>query len=151
MPAQLFSVMVTSLSISQNIIAAITALTKEKKSQKPKIASTSFTKKAVVKAKRPIVNNLIDDLANIVYSIFFQNAKNQAEYEDCAFAYYYSFYLIFRSFNKAEFDVLFSTSLPSFCRGWNEDRKNALRDAFKSAYYYVKCKLIENITAKANL
>lgn len=70
MLAQLSSLMVTSLSVGQNTLAAIIMQRKEKKSQKSKIPGISSTKKAVAKAKCPIVNDLVKDLANIVGSIF---------------------------------------------------------------------------------
>ena len=84
-------------------------------------------------------------------STFFQGAKDQADYKDCALAYYYRLFLILRDFNQAELDILFFTNLPFFYGRCNKDGKKALRDAFKSAYHQVERELIANITAKANL
>lgn len=80
-----------------NCVTAIP--TKEKKSQKPKILSILSTKKAVAKAKCPVINDLIDDLANVVSSIFLQNTKDQVKYKDYVLAYYYCLSLIFCDFN----------------------------------------------------
>ena len=92
MPAQPPPLIITSTSTSQNSPRANCATitpTKEKKSQKPKIPGTLSTKKAVAKAKHSVVNNLVDDLANVVGFIFLQNARDQTEYKNCALAYYY--------------------------------------------------------------
>lgn len=145
---------ITSMSVSQNssgVNFAIITLTKGKKSWKPKFLGISSTKKDVVKAKRPAVNDFVDNLADIVSFIFLQNAKDQMKYKNYILAYHYRLLLIFYNFNQAELDVLFSTNL-SFSYGkCNKDSKKALRDIFKSVYHYVKCELIKNITAKANL
>lgn len=125
--------------------------TKKKKSQKVNIPGIPSTKEAFAEAKRPNVNNLVDDLADVVDSTFFQGARDQADYEDRALAYHYRLSLILCSFNQAELDVLFSTSLPSFYGKCDKDGKKALRDAFESAYHQVERKLIANIIAKANL
>ncbi len=50
-----------------------------------------------------------------------------------------------------ELDVLFSISQSFFYSRYDKDDKKALKDVFESAYHYVKRKVIENITAKANL
>ena len=154
MPAQLPLLIITSMSASQNSPGAngvIIMPIKEKKSRKPKIPNTLSTKKAVAKAKRSTVHDLVDDFADVVGSIFLQNTRDQTEYKDCALAYHYCLFFILCGFNQAELDILFSTSLPFLYDKCNKDGKKALRDAFKSAYHYVKCKLIENITAEANL
>lgn len=84
-------------------------------------------------------------------STFLQCIKNQANYKDHTLAYHYCLFLIFCGFNQAELDVLFSTNLSSFYGRGDKDDKKALRDAFESTYHQVECKLIANITAKANL
>ena len=154
MPAQPSPVIIMSTFVSQNSPGdndAITTPTKEKKSRKAKILGTPSTKKAFAEAKRPNVNNLVDDLADVVGSTFFQGAKDQADYKDCALVYHYYLSFILRGFNQAELDVLFSTSLPFFYGRCDKDGKKALRDAFKSAYHQVERELIANITVKANL
>ncbi len=149
MPAQPPPFIITS---SPGAICGVTTTpTKKKKSQKLKISGTPSTKQAVAEAKRPIVNNLVDDFADVVSFMFLQSARNQAEYEDCALAYYYHLSLILWSFNQTELDVLLSTSLLFFYGRCNKDGKKALRDAFESVYHYVKCEQIKNITAEANL
>ncbi len=149
MPVQPPPLIITSSP--EAIWGATTTPTKEKKSRKPKIPGIPSTKEAVAEAKRLTVNDLVDDIADVVGSMFLQSARDQAEYEDCALAYYYCLSLILRGFNQAELDVLFSTSLPSFYGRCNKDGKKALKDAFESAYHHVECELIENITAEANL
>ncbi len=149
MPAQPPPLIITS---SPGAICDVTTTPiKEKKCRKPKIPSTPSIKEAVAEAKRLAVNDLVDDLADIVGSIFLQSARDQAKYEDCALAYHYCLSLILRGFNQAELDVLFSTSLPSFYGRCDKDGKKALRNAFESAYHHVERELIENITAEANL
>ncbi len=149
MPAQLPPLIITSNS--GTICGATTMLIKEKKSRKLKISDTSSIKEVVAEAKRPTINDLVDDFANVVGSMFLQNARNRAEYKDSALAYYYYLSFIFCGFNQAELDVLIFTSLSFFYGRYDKNDKKALRDAFKSAYYHVECKLIENITTKANL
>ena len=151
MPVQPPPLMITFLSVSRTTPTTTIMLTKKKKSQKPKIPDTLSIKEAVAKTKHLAINNLVDDLANVVGSIFFQNAKDQLEYKDHALAYHYCLFFIFCGFNQGELDVLSSTSLPFFYGKCDKDRKKALRDAFKSAYYYLKPELIENIIGKANL
>ncbi len=149
MPTQPPFLIITS---SRGAICGITTMsTKKKKSQKPKIPGTPSIKKAVAEAKCLHINDFIDDFANIVSSMFFQSIRDQMEYKDYTLVYYYRLSLILRGFNQVELDVLFSTSLSSFYSRYNKDGKKALRDAFKSAYQNVKCKLIENIIIKANL
>ena len=117
MPAQLPSIIIKSTSVSENSPGdnhATTTPTKEKKSQKVKISGTPFTKETFAEAKRPNINDFVDDLANVVGLGFFQGARDQAEYKDCTLTYHYCLSLILRGFNQAELDVLFSTSLPSF-------------------------------------
>lgn len=73
MPAQSLPLIITFTSVSPNSPRAsdvTTKPTKEKNSQKAKITGTLSTKKAVVKAKRPIINDLVDDLINIMDSTF---------------------------------------------------------------------------------
>lgn len=52
-------------------IYATNILKKEKKSQKSKIPNISSIKKVVAKAKRLVVNDFVDNFANIVSFIFF--------------------------------------------------------------------------------
>ena len=73
MPAQPPPVIITSTSVSQNSPGdngATTTLTKEKKSQKAKISGIPSIKKTFAKAKHSNVNDLMNNLANIVDSIF---------------------------------------------------------------------------------
>ena len=131
-------IIIKSTSVSQNSPGdngATTTPTKEKKSRKAKIPSIPSTKEAFAEAKRPNINDLINVLADVLGSTFLQGAKDQAEYKDRALAYHYGLFLIFRGFNQAELDVLFSTSLPSFYGKCNKDGKKALRDAFESMYH----------------
>lgn len=96
------TIIITFTFIGQNSSednGAITISTKEKKSWKAKTSGTLSTKKADTKAKRPAVNDLVDDLADIVSLTFFQGTKDQANYGNCALAYYYCLFLIFHSFN----------------------------------------------------
>ncbi len=111
--------------------------TKEKKSQKPKISGIPSTKEVVAEAKSPTVNNLEDDLADVVGSIFLQSTRDQMEYKDRTLAYHYCLSLIFCAFNQAELDVLFFISLPTFYGRCDKDGKKALRETFKSAYHHV--------------
>ena len=108
---------IMSMSASQNSLGvnfATVTPTKKKKSQKPKILDTPLTKEAVAKAKYSIVNDFVDDLTNIMDSIFLSNIKDQTKYKNCALAYYYHLSLIFHSLNQAELDILFFISLPFF-------------------------------------
>lgn len=114
-----------------------------------KIPSVFLIKKVVAEAKCLVVNSFINDLANIVGLTFFQDAKNQINYKDSALAYYYYLLLIFYSFNQIKLDIFFSINLLSFYNQCNKYGKNALKDAFKSVYHYVKYELIANLTAKA--
>lgn len=142
------------MSINQNgprANCAIILLIKEKKSIKAKIPSTLFAKVAVVKAKGPTVNDYIDNFINVASSIFFQSAKNQAGYKDCALANDYYLFFILCDFNQVELDILFCTNLPSFYGRYNKDGKKALRNVFQSVYHHIKCKLIINTITKANI
>lgn len=154
MPAQPPPVIIKSTSVSQNSPrdnGTTTTPTKEKKSRKAKIPGTPSTKKAFAEVKRPNINDLVDDLADVVGSTFLQGARDQAKYKNCALAYHYCLSFILCGFNQAELDILFSTSLPSFYGRCDKDGKKALRDAFESAYHQVERELIANITAEANL
>lgn len=71
----------------------------KKKSLKAKISGTFLIKKAVAEAKHLSVNHLVDNLVDVIDSIFFQIVKNQANYKDCVLAYYYRLFLIFCDFN----------------------------------------------------
>ncbi len=73
MSAQPFPLIITS---SPGAICINTTPTKEKKSGNPKILDTPSTKKAITKAKRPAINDLIDDLANVIGSMFLQSVKD---------------------------------------------------------------------------
>ncbi len=112
MPAQPPPLIITSSPWA--ICDTTTTPTKEKKSRKPKIPGIPSTKEAVAEAKRLAINDLVNDLTDVVDSMFLQSARDQAEYEDCALAYHYRLSLILCSFNQAELDVLFSTSLLFF-------------------------------------
>ncbi len=69
------STFISQISLGANCVT-ITS-TKEKKSQKLKIAGTPFTKKVIAEAKQSTINNFVDDFANIMGSIFLQNVSNQ--------------------------------------------------------------------------
>lgn len=84
-------------------------------------------------------------------STFFQAAKDQVDYEDRALVYYYCLSLIFRDFNQAELDFLFSISLSYFYGKGTKDGKKTWRDVFESAYNQVKRELIINIIVEVNL
>lgn len=102
MPAQLLPIIIKSMFVSQNNPGdngATTTPTNEKKSRKAKILGTTSTKKAFAEAKCPNINDLVDNLFNVVGSTFFQDASDQAEYENCVLAYHYCLFLIFCSFN----------------------------------------------------
>lgn len=138
-----------SITVSQNSPennSAITTPIVEKKSQKAKIPSKSSIKETVAKVKYSSVNNFVNDYVDIVGSIFLQSAKNQVDYKDHVLAYHYYLSLILCSFNQAELDGLFFTSLPYFYGKCVKDDENALRDAFEFAYNEVKHELITNIT-----
>lgn len=81
------------MSVSWNTQRITIKPTKEKKSQKLKILDMPSTKKAVAKVKRPTVNDLVDDFANIMGSIF------QAKYKNRTLLYHYRLSLILYSFN----------------------------------------------------
>lgn len=103
MLVQPLPIIIKSMFVSQNCLGdngTTTTPTKEKKSWKVKISSKPFIKEAFAKTKRLNVNNLVDDLANIVGSTFFQDARDPADYEDCVLAYYYYLSPIFCSFNQ---------------------------------------------------
>lgn len=154
MPAQPPPVIIKSTSVSQNSPgdnSATTTPTNEKKSQKAKIPGTPSIKEAFAKVKRSNINDLIDDLTNVMGSTFLQGTRDQPEYKDHASAYHYCLSLILCSFNRAELNFLFSTSLPFFYGRYNKDDKKPLRDIFESAYHQVERKLIANITTQANL
>lgn len=123
----------------------------KKKIWKSKISGTLSTKEAFAKAKRLSINDFVDDLINVVGSIYLQSAKNQADYKDHILVYYYRLFLIFCDFNQAELNILFSTSLLSFYSKCIKDCKKAFKDIFESTYNQIKCKLITTITIKANL
>lgn len=154
MPTYLSSVIIKSTSVSQNNIRdnnVTTTLTNEKKTQKSNIFSTPSTKKTIAEAKRLNINDLINDFANVMSSIFVQGVRNQANYKNCTLSYYYCLFFILYDLNQAVLDVLFSINLLFFYDKCDKNNEKALKNAFKSVYHQVKCKLIANIIAKVNL
>lgn len=69
MSTQLLPVKITSTSVSQNSPRdndATTTPSKEKKSRKAKTSSIPSTKETFAEVKRPAINDLIDNLADVV-------------------------------------------------------------------------------------
>lgn len=71
----------------------------------------------------PPLNELVDILADVEGATLLQGARDHADYEDRALACHYRLSLILRDFNRAELEVLFSTSLPSFYGKLDKDGK----------------------------
>lgn len=102
-----------------------------------KISDTISIKKTIAKAKRPKINDCVDDFADDIGSTLFQGAKDQADKKDCALAYHSCLFLIFLGFNQVELDILFYIILPSFYSRYDKNSIKVQRDIFESAYHKV--------------
>lgn len=90
------------MSISQNSQGdngANTLLKKEKKNRKIKIPVILSIKKRFAKTKHSVINNLVNNFANITSSKFLQVVRNQADYKNCVLVYFYYLFFILCDFN----------------------------------------------------
>lgn len=123
----------------------------QKKSWKEKIPETSSTKQAVAEARRFSLIDLVNKLADVPGATFLQGARDHIEYEDRGLAYHYRLSIIFRKFNQAELELLFSTNLSLFYGKLSKDEKRGLKGVFELAYHQIEQELINLIMTEAEV
>lgn len=112
--------------------------TPQKKPQKDKIPETLFKKQVVTETRRLSLTNFVKKLADVLSATFWQGAKDHIEYKNRTFVYYYCLSIIFKKFNQAELELLFSTYLLLFYNKLDKKRKKELKGVFKLAQHQVE-------------